>query len=104
MTCSSSRRVPLAALASGIQARAVALVDAPVVVGTAIVRDRRLLAPVPGLDQLARQHLSVDRRPRAIAFASRARAKGRPVLTGTVRSDDDQARAARYADQIIFEA
>lgn len=30
--------------------------------------------------------------------------RGLPVLTWTVRSDDERARAALYADQIIFEA
>lgn len=47
--------------------------------------------------------LACDIRDLPSPFASRARAKGRPVLTWTVRSDDDQARAARHADQIIFE-
>ena len=28
---------------------------------------------------------------------------GRPLLTWTVRSADDRAKAARYADQMIFE-
>ena len=28
---------------------------------------------------------------------------GRPLLTWTVRSEDDRRRAARYADQMIFE-
>jgi glycerophosphoryl diester phosphodiesterase len=28
---------------------------------------------------------------------------GLPLLTGTVRTDDDRARAARWADQMIFE-
>ena len=31
-------------------------------------------------------------------------AKGLPVLTWTVRSQDDRVRAAQYADQIIYEA
>lgn len=31
-------------------------------------------------------------------------AKGLPVLTWTVRSQDDRARAAQHADQIIYEA
>lgn len=47
--------------------------------------------------------LACDIRDLPSPFASRARAKGLPVLTWTVRSDDDQARAARHADQIIFE-
>ncbi|TMJ20323.1 MAG: glycerophosphodiester phosphodiesterase [Alphaproteobacteria bacterium] len=33
-----------------------------------------------------------------------ASARGLPVLTWTVRSADDRARAARHADQIIYEA
>lgn len=38
------------------------------------------------------------------AFAPRlARACGLPLLTWTVRTPDDRARAARYADQMIFE-
>jgi 8-oxo-dGTP diphosphatase len=44
VTCAASRRVPLTGLASGVRARAEALVDASVVVGTAIVRGRCLLA------------------------------------------------------------
>jgi glycerophosphoryl diester phosphodiesterase len=32
-----------------------------------------------------------------------ARFEGRPVYTWTVRSDEDRARAAEHADQIIFE-
>lgn len=47
--------------------------------------------------------LACDIRDLPSPFASHARAKGRPVLTWTVRSDDEQARAARHADQIIFE-
>jgi glycerophosphoryl diester phosphodiesterase len=47
--------------------------------------------------------LACDIRDLPSPFASRARAKGLPVLTWTVRSDDDRARAARHADQIIFE-
>jgi glycerophosphoryl diester phosphodiesterase len=47
--------------------------------------------------------LACDIRDLPSPFTCRARAKGRPVLTWTVRSDDDHARAARHADQIIFE-
>jgi glycerophosphoryl diester phosphodiesterase len=36
-------------------------------------------------------------------FSTRARARGMPVLSWTVRSQDDRARAAAHADQIIFE-
>jgi glycerophosphoryl diester phosphodiesterase len=38
------------------------------------------------------------------AFSEARRTKGVPVYTWTVRSDDDGARAAAHADQIIFEA
>ena len=37
-------------------------------------------------------------------LSERARRRGLPVLTWTVRSDADRARAAAHADQIIFEA
>ncbi|HEX2762721.1 MAG TPA: glycerophosphodiester phosphodiesterase family protein [Allosphingosinicella sp.] len=37
------------------------------------------------------------------AFAGARRAAGVPVYTWTVRSDDERARAAAHADQIIFE-
>ncbi|MDO7835948.1 glycerophosphodiester phosphodiesterase family protein [Sphingobium sp. HBC34] len=37
-------------------------------------------------------------------LSRRARRQGWPVLTWTVRSDADRARAAAHADQIIFEA
>ncbi|WP_269077986.1 glycerophosphodiester phosphodiesterase family protein [Sphingobium quisquiliarum] len=37
-------------------------------------------------------------------LSTRARDEGLPVLTWTVRTDDDRARAARHANQIIFEA
>lgn len=37
-------------------------------------------------------------------FAARQRRKGLPVLTWTVRSDDERARAVAHADQVIFEA
>jgi len=36
-------------------------------------------------------------------FAARARSKGMPVLSWTVRSPAEHARARAYADQIIFE-
>jgi glycerophosphoryl diester phosphodiesterase len=51
-------------------------------------------------------------RPQFIAYSVRdlpaavpliARLLGLPLLTWTVRTADDQARAARYADQMIFE-
>lgn len=36
-------------------------------------------------------------------FAERQRRKGRPILTWTVRDDEERGRAQAYADQIIFE-
>jgi glycerophosphoryl diester phosphodiesterase len=36
-------------------------------------------------------------------LATRLRAKGLPVLSWTVRTAEERARAARHADQIIFE-
>jgi hypothetical protein len=51
-------------------------------------------------------------RPQFIAYAVRdlpalapaiGRLLGLPLLTWTVRSDDDRRRATRYADQMIFE-
>jgi glycerophosphoryl diester phosphodiesterase len=72
----------------------------------------------PGLSQRTRRALAyfghaLRTRPQFIAYAVKdlpsaipalARgAFGLPVLTWTVRSDDDRRRAARYADQMIFE-
>jgi glycerophosphoryl diester phosphodiesterase len=45
---------------------------------------------------------SVRDLPSAVPLASRALC-GMPLLTWTVRNDDDRARAARWADQMIFE-
>lgn len=47
--------------------------------------------------------LACDIRDLPSAFAARARARGLPVLTWTVRTPDERARAAAHADQIIFE-
>ena len=47
--------------------------------------------------------LAYDIRDLPSRFAARARAKGVPVLTWTVRSQDDRERAAQFADQIIYE-
>lgn len=44
VTCSGGSQEMLAELAEGIRSRALALVDAPVIVGTAIIRGRALLA------------------------------------------------------------
>jgi glycerophosphoryl diester phosphodiesterase len=48
--------------------------------------------------------LACDIRDLPSRFAGAARRRGLPVYTWTVRSDADRARAAAYADQIIFEA
>lgn len=47
--------------------------------------------------------VACDIRDLPSALSRRVRAHGRPVLTWTVRSDADRARAAAHADQIIFE-
>ena len=49
------------------------------------------------------EFLAYDIRDLPSRFAARARARGLPVLTWTCRSDDDRARAALHADQIIYE-
>lgn len=48
--------------------------------------------------------LAYDIRDLPSRFAGAARDRGLPVYTWTVRSKPDRARAAAYADQIIFEA
>ena len=48
--------------------------------------------------------LAYDIRDLPSAFASRCRARGLPVCTWTVRSEEERARAALHADQIIYEA
>jgi glycerophosphoryl diester phosphodiesterase len=48
--------------------------------------------------------LACDVRDLPSRFAAAARARGLPVYTWTVRTAADRARAAAYADQIIFEA
>lgn len=47
--------------------------------------------------------LAYDIRDLPSRFAAAQRAKGLPVLTWTCRSDDERARAALHADQIIYE-
>jgi glycerophosphoryl diester phosphodiesterase len=47
--------------------------------------------------------LACDVRDLPSRFAGAARRRGLPVYTWTVRSEDDRARAAAHADQIIFE-
>lgn len=52
----------------------------------------------------ARPHfLAYDIRDLPSRFASAQRARGLPVLTWTVRGADQRARAAAYADQIVYE-
>ena len=48
--------------------------------------------------------LAYDIRDLPSRFATQARDRGLPVLTWTVRSLKDRARAAEHADQIIFES
>jgi len=48
--------------------------------------------------------LAYDVRDLPSRFAAKARSRGLPVYTWTVRSESDRARAAAHADQIIFEA
>lgn len=47
--------------------------------------------------------IACDIRDLPSPFSTRARKKGLPMLTWTVRSDADRQRAAAHADQIIFE-
>lgn len=47
--------------------------------------------------------IACDIRDLPSPFSIRARKKGLPVLTWTVRSDADRQRAATHADQVIFE-
>jgi glycerophosphoryl diester phosphodiesterase len=47
--------------------------------------------------------LACDIRDLPTRLSVRARRKGMPVLTWTVRNESDRARAAAHADQIIFE-
>lgn len=47
--------------------------------------------------------LAYDIRSLPSPFAARARAKGLPVLSWTVRTDEERARAAACVDTIIFE-
>jgi glycerophosphoryl diester phosphodiesterase len=51
----------------------------------------------------AADFLAYDIRDLPSRFAARRRAKGMPVLTWTCRSDEERARAALHADQIIYE-
>lgn len=66
-------------------------------------RQKRALAFLTHAPRTRPQFLawSVKDLPAATPFV--ARLIGLPVLTWTVRSDDDRRRAARFADQMIFE-
>jgi hypothetical protein len=48
--------------------------------------------------------LAYDIRDLPSRFAARQRRRGIPVLTWTVRSEAERARAAVHADQIIYES
>jgi glycerophosphoryl diester phosphodiesterase len=47
--------------------------------------------------------LAYDIRDLPASFATRQRARGLPILTWTVRTPDERARASAHADQIIYE-
>jgi len=64
----------------------------------------RLIMYCPLLRAIAHpQFLAPDVGALPLAITRRARRRGRPVITWTVRSPADRARAARHADGIIFE-
>jgi glycerophosphoryl diester phosphodiesterase len=65
---------------------------------------RRTLAYVPDALRTRLQFLAygVKDLPGTVPWAAR-NLLGLPLLTWTVRSDDDRKRAARWADQMIFE-
>jgi hypothetical protein len=48
--------------------------------------------------------LAYDVRDLPSAMSVRARGRGMPVFTWTCRGDDDRARAAEHADQMIYES
>ena len=73
---------------------------------------RGLVVSEPGRRNLARrlsvwwgkpEFLAYDVRDLPSQFAARQRARGLPILTWTCRGDEDRARAASHADQIIYE-
>ena len=73
---------------------------------------RGLVVSEPGHRNLARtlsvwwgkpEFLAYDVRDFPSKFAVRQRARGLPILTWTCRGEDDRARAALHADQIIYE-
>jgi hypothetical protein len=69
-----------------------------------LARGRRALAYGRDLLRARPQFLaySVKELPAALPLAAR-NICGMPLLTWTVRSQDDRRRAARFADQMIFE-
>lgn len=72
--------------------------------GTALPdRGRQALARRLGLWRAKPDFLAYDVRDFPSRFAAAQRRRGLPVLTWTVRSDDDRATAADFADEIIFE-
>jgi glycerophosphoryl diester phosphodiesterase len=74
------------------------------VAGDALARGRRALAYGRDVLRAKPQFLaySVKDLPAALPLAAR-NICGMPLLTWTVRSQDDRRRAARFADQMIFE-
>jgi glycerophosphoryl diester phosphodiesterase len=81
---------------------------APVVVRGLVVTQQRegWRGPVKralALSTAKPDFLACDIRDIPSTFTARARLHGLPVLSWTVRSAAERARAARHADQIIFE-
>ena len=64
---------------------------------------RGMLARQVALWRARPDFLAYDIRDLPSRFAASQRARGLPVLTWTCRSEDDRARAAIHADQIIYE-
>jgi len=81
--------------------------------GAALSRSRMGIAACGKQACLGQLHACLAYRPQFVAYAVRdlpaaipllaRKAFGLPLLTWTVRSADDRRRAARYADQMIFE-
>lgn len=78
---------------------------APEIVRGLVVTEegRRNLARYFSFRWARAEFLAYDVRDLPSDFAARRRARGLPVLTWTCRSEADRARAAAYADQIIYE-
>ena len=66
-------------------------------------RQKRALAFLTHAPRTRPQFLAWSVKDLPAATPSVARMLGLPVLTWTVRNDDDRRRAARFADQMIFE-